>query len=360
MIASAEVRIGDVSGLLLQPEDARLLYVLAHGAGAGMRHPFLEALARGLAERGVGTLRYEFPYMERRARRPDPPGVATATVRAAVAEATRLAPGLPLVAGGKSFGGRMTSTAQASEPLPGVRGLVFLGFPLHPPGRPDDTRARHLDAVRIPMLFLQGDRDEFAELRLLRPVVKGLGTRATLHLVEGGDHSFKVLKRSGRTDGDVMGELVEAIVEWSTALAWGGEMPNHWIVKTEPSTYSYNDLARQKTAVWDGVKNNLALKHLRQMKPGDEVLVYHTGDEKAVVGLARVESEPYPDPKQKDPKLAVVDLRAVGRLPRPVPLSEIKEDRSFTDLGLVRMGRLSVMPASAEQFKRLAKLGGMK
>lgn len=135
---------------------------------------------------------------------------------------------------------------------------------------------------------------------------------------------------------------------------------NYWIVKTEPSTYSYDDLARRKTAVWDGVKNNLALKHLRQMNPGDQVLVYHTGDEKAVVGLARVESEPYPDPKQKDPKLTVVDLRAVGRLPRPVPLSEIKEDRSFADLGLVRMGRLSVMPASAEQFKRLAKLGGMK
>jgi predicted RNA-binding protein with PUA-like domain len=136
-------------------------------------------------------------------------------------------------------------------------------------------------------------------------------------------------------------------------------MANYWIVKTEPSTYSYDDLGKQKTAVWDGVKNNLALKHLRQMKPGDRVLVYHTGDEKAVVGVAEVMSPAYPDPKQRDPKLAVVDLRALGRLPRPVPLAEIKKDRAFGDLGLVRMGRLSVMPASAEQFKRLEKLGGM-
>ena len=137
-------------------------------------------------------------------------------------------------------------------------------------------------------------------------------------------------------------------------------MASYWIVKTEPSTYSYDDLAGQKRAVWDGVKNNLALKYLRQMQPGDRVLVYHTGDEKAVVGVAEVVSEAYPDPKQKDPKLAVVDLRAVGRLPRPVPLAEIKEDRAFADLGLVRMGRLSVMPASADQFKRILKLGGSK
>ena len=137
-------------------------------------------------------------------------------------------------------------------------------------------------------------------------------------------------------------------------------MPNYWIVKTEPSTYSYDDLERQKTAVWDGVKNNLALKHLRQMKPGDRLLIYHTGDEKAVVGLAEVVSEPYPDPKQQDAKRTVVDLRALGRLPRPVPLAEIKKDRAFADLGLVRMGRLSVMPASADQFKRLLKLGGAK
>jgi uncharacterized protein len=218
MPASAELRIGDVSGLLLRPEGARLVYVLAHGAGAGMRHPFLESIAQRLAERGVATLRYQFPYMERRASRPDPPAVAAATVRAAVAEAARAAPGLPLVAGGRSFGGRMTSTAQAGEPLPGVRGLVFLGFPLHPPGRPGDQRAEHLAAVQVPMLFLQGTRDDFADLKLLKPVVKRLGERATLHLVEGGDHSFHVLKKSGRTDTDVMGELVGAIVEWTSRL----------------------------------------------------------------------------------------------------------------------------------------------
>jgi predicted RNA-binding protein with PUA-like domain len=137
-------------------------------------------------------------------------------------------------------------------------------------------------------------------------------------------------------------------------------MPNYWIVKTEPSTYSFDQLEQTKTAVWDGVRNNLALKHLRQMKPGDRVLVYHTGDEKAAVGLAEVASEPYPDPKQKDAKLAVVDLKAAGRLPRPVPLAEIKKDRSFADLALVRMGRLSVSPVSAEQFKRLLALGELK
>ena len=224
MAASVELRIavgeraGDVSGLLLRPDGARLLYVVAHGAGAGMRHPFLEVLAQGLAERGVATLRYQFPYMEQRARRPDPPAVAAATVRAAVAEAARVAPGLPLIAGGKSFGGRMTSTAQAGEPLPGVRGLVFLGFPLHPPGRPGDSRAEHLAQVQIPMLFLQGTRDDFADLQLLRPVVNRLGERATLHLVEGGDHSFKVLKRSGRTESDAMDELVGAIVDWTGRL----------------------------------------------------------------------------------------------------------------------------------------------
>ena len=207
-----------VSGLLLRPDGARLLYVLAHGAGAGMRHPFLETVAQLLGERGVGTLRYQFPYMERRASRPDPPAVAAAAVRAAVAEAGRVAPGLPLVAGGKSFGGRMTSTAQAEAPLPGVRGLVFLGFPLHPPGRPGDSRAEHLAQVQVPMLFLQGSRDDFADLKLLRPVVKRLGERATLHIVEGGDHSFKVLKRSGRTEADVMGELADAIVEWTGRL----------------------------------------------------------------------------------------------------------------------------------------------
>ena len=224
MAASAELRIavgerrGDVSALLLRPDGARLLYVLAHGAGAGMRHPFLETVAARLGEGGIATLRYQFPYMERRAGRPDPPAVAAATVRAAAAEAARVAPGLTLVAGGKSFGGRMTSTAQAEAPLPGVRGLVFLGFPLHPPGRPDDKRAEHLERVQIPMLFLQGTRDEFADLKLLRPVVKRLGERATLHLVEGGDHSFKVLKSARRTAEEVMTELVARIDRWGTGL----------------------------------------------------------------------------------------------------------------------------------------------
>ena len=224
MTALVELRIavgeraGEVSGLLLRPDGARLLYVLAHGAGAGMRHPFLETVAQLLGERGVGTLRYQFPYMERRASRPDPPAVAAVAVRAAVAEAGRVAPGLPLVAGGKSFGGRMTSTAQAEARLPGVRGLVCLGFPLHPPGRPGDSRAEHLAQVHVPMLFLQGERDDFADPTLLKPVIKRLGARATLHLVEGGDHSFHVLKRSGRTDVDVMSELVDAIVKWAAEI----------------------------------------------------------------------------------------------------------------------------------------------
>src|SRR5882762_4207630 len=217
MIASADVRVGDVSGLLLRPNDARLLFVLAHGAGAGMRHPFLEVVAQRLAERSIATLRYQFPYMEQRSRRPDSPAVAAATVRAAVAEAARVAPELPFVAGGKSFGGRMTSTAQAEAPLPGVRGLVFLGFPLHPPGRLGDSRAEHLVQVQIPMLFLQGARDDFADLKLLRPVVNRLGVRATLHLVEDGDHSFKVLKRSGKTAEDVLTELVASIDGWATS-----------------------------------------------------------------------------------------------------------------------------------------------
>ncbi len=224
MLESAEVAIPvgaaaeRVSGLLLRPPQARLIYVLAHGAGAGMRHPFLEAIARQLAERGIGTLRYQFPYMERRSRRPDPPAVAEAAVRAAVEEARRAAPGLPLVAGGKSFGGRMTSGAQAREPLPGVQGLVFLGFPLHPPGRPGDERAAHLAAIRVPMLFLQGSRDEFARLPLLEAVLQRLGPLATLHLVEGGDHSFKVPKRAGPAAGDALSELVDVIATWTARV----------------------------------------------------------------------------------------------------------------------------------------------
>ena len=224
MAQSQELRIAvpgtgaDVSGLLVRPPDARLLYLLAHGAGAGMRHPFLERVAGELAARGVATLRYQFAYMERKQRRPDPPAVAVAVVRAATAAAAREAPDLPLLAGGKSFGGRMTSTAQAAEPLPGVRGLVFLGFPLHPPGRPGTARAEHLAAVEIPMLFLQGDRDEFAELILLRQVLRTLGRRATLHLVKGGDHSFNVPKSTGRSGADVMAELCDTLVAWADGL----------------------------------------------------------------------------------------------------------------------------------------------
>ena len=217
---SVQFAVGDarVSGLFDQPPDPRALLVLAHGAGAGMRHPFLNAMAARLAERGVATLRYQFPYMDQRRSRPDPPGTLAAAVRAAVDEARGRAPDLPLFAGGKSFGGRMTSTAQAGAPLPGVRGLVFLGFPLHPPGRPGTGRADHLDGVAVPMLFLQGTRDEFAGIDEIRPVLRRLGPRATLHVVEGADHSFHVLKRSGRTDAKVLHELADAIAEWVDAL----------------------------------------------------------------------------------------------------------------------------------------------
>ncbi len=204
--------------LLVLPPNARVLLVLAHGAGAGMRHPFLETVARGLAEWGIATFRYEFTYMEERKRRPDPPAVAEERVRSAVAEAARVAPGVPLLAGGKSFGGRMTSGAQAKHPLPDVRGLVFFGFPLHPPGRPGTTRADHLDAVGIPMLFLQGTRDDFAELALLESVSARLEQRATLHVVEGADHSFRVPKRTGRSDADVQAELTKAVDDWSRAI----------------------------------------------------------------------------------------------------------------------------------------------
>jgi predicted alpha/beta-hydrolase family hydrolase len=207
-----------VNTLLELPAGARGLLVLAHGAGAGMRHPFMEAMARALAARGIGTLRYEFPYMEAKGRRPDPPAVATARVREAVAEASRLAPGVPLLAGGKSFGGRMTSTAQAEAPLEGVRGLVFLGFPLHPPGRPGIERAAHLADVQVPVLFLQGTRDEFATRSLLEPVVAALGARATLRWVEQGDHSFKAPRRSGLDADGVMALLADATTDWIHTL----------------------------------------------------------------------------------------------------------------------------------------------
>jgi predicted alpha/beta-hydrolase family hydrolase len=208
-----------VSGLLQVPPQASACYVLAHGAGAGMKHPFLAALAHGLAERGVATLRYQFPYMELGSKRPDAPKLAHAAVRAAVLEASRLVPQLALFAGGKSFGGRMTSQAQAASPLPGVRGIGFLGFPLHPPGKPSDERARHLFEVHIPMLFLQGTRDEFAQLELLKPVVEQLGARATLKLFEDADHSFHVPARSGRKDSEVRTEMLEALVDWLNELA---------------------------------------------------------------------------------------------------------------------------------------------
>ena len=201
--------------LLVRPHDARLLYVLAHGAGAGMRHHFLAQATDVFAGRGIATYRYEFPYMQAGKSRPDSPGVAEAAVRKAVAAAAHAAPGLPLIAGGKSFGGRMTSQAQGHEPLPGVRGLVFLGFPLHPPGKPGTTRAEHLKSIDIPLLFLQGTRDEFAQLDLLQQVVTGLGDRATLHLIEEGDHSFNVPKRTGKTEADVMNELADTIQEWT-------------------------------------------------------------------------------------------------------------------------------------------------
>jgi uncharacterized protein len=206
---------GPVSGLLQRPAHMDVLYVLAHGAGAGMRHPFLEQMARALSAVGVGTLRYQFPYMEAQRRRTDSPAVAHATVRAAVGAAVQAAPGLPLIAGGKSFGGRMTSQAAAEGLIPDVGGLVFLGFPLHPPNQPGASRAAHLEAVPVPMLFLQGTRDAFARRDLIEGVCRRLGSRATLHWVEDGDHSFSVPKRTGRTPADVMDEVGSAVAAWA-------------------------------------------------------------------------------------------------------------------------------------------------
>ena len=203
-----------VSGLWLKPENAVAALVLAHGAGAGMAHKSMTAIAEGLAERGVATLRYNFPYMERGSKRPDTPAVAHEAVRAAVAKATRLAPDLPLFAGGRSFGGRMTSQAQAAEALPGVRGLVFFAYPLHPPAKPGVERAEHLGDVKIPQLFLQGSRDEFARLDLLQATVDGLGDLATVKLLDAADHAFHVPAKTGRKDADVLGEALD------TARAW--------------------------------------------------------------------------------------------------------------------------------------------
>jgi len=207
-----------VSALLLVPARARACYALAHGAGAGMNHPFMAAVAQELAERGVATLRYQFPYMEKGGKRPDPPKLAHATVRAAVAETARRLPKLPLVAGGKSFGGRMTSQAQAIAPLSNVRGLAFLGFPLHPAKQPSSERGKHLFDVELPMLFLQGTRDALASLDQLKPLCEALGARADLKLFQDADHSFHVPARTGRKDPQVRAEMLDALVEWIDAV----------------------------------------------------------------------------------------------------------------------------------------------
>ena len=215
------IAVGDgveVSGLLQSPQRARACYVLAHGAGAGMTHPFMAAAAAGLAERGIATLRYQFPYMERGSKRPDPPKLAQAAVRAAVATTQAALPKLPLIAGGKSFGGRMTSQAQAAAPLPGVRGLAFLGFPLHAAGQPSAERAEHLFDVQVPMLFLQGTRDTLASLDQLHPLCKKLGRRAAVKLFGDADHSFHVPARSGRKDAEVFGELLDALADWVSGV----------------------------------------------------------------------------------------------------------------------------------------------
>lgn len=207
-----------VSALLDLPPAPQACYVFAHGAGAGMQHPFMQAMATALADGGIAVLRFQFPFIERGARRPDPPALAQGAVRSAIGEAARRLPGVPLFAGGKSFGGRMSSQAQATQALPEVRGLVFVGFPLHPAGKPGAERGEHLAQVKIPMLFLQGTRDALAELPLMQELAAGLGPRATLHVVEGADHSFHVLARSGRSDAQVREELVAAIVRWIGAV----------------------------------------------------------------------------------------------------------------------------------------------
>jgi predicted alpha/beta-hydrolase family hydrolase len=212
-------KIGSVSALLNVPSDASACYVFAHGAGAGMTHSFMEAAAAGLADRGIASLRYQFAYMEKGSKRPDPPAVAHAVVRAAVAYVAEHLPDLPLIAGGKSFGGRMTSQAQAVEPLPGVRGLVFFGFPLHASGKPSSDRGDHLKKIDIPMLFLQGEKDKLAELSLLEPVVKGLGKRATLCVLPAADHSFHVPARSGHTDAEILATALDAFAKWVGPLS---------------------------------------------------------------------------------------------------------------------------------------------
>src|SRR5579872_3219533 len=210
--------VGEVSSILLRPNDARWLLVLGHGAGAGMRHPFMGALARELAAEKIATFRYQFPYMENRRKAPDRPPTLTATVAAAVQAAHAAVPELPLLAGGKSMGGRMTSTAAAENLIPDVSGLVFFGFPLHPPKQPATKRGDHLAKVSQPMLFLQGTRDDLADLTLLKPICKKLGKIATLHIIEGADHSFHVLKSSGTTDAEVLRGLAVTTAEWASGL----------------------------------------------------------------------------------------------------------------------------------------------
>ncbi|MDI1270834.1 MAG: dienelactone hydrolase family protein [Polaromonas sp.] len=205
---------GTTSGLLQVPARAEVCYMFAHGAGAGMDHAFMGEIAQGLAERGIATLRYNFPYMEQGSKRPDSPAVAHAVVRAAVAQASRQLPGVPLFAGGKSYGGRMTTQAQALEPLPGVQGIVLVGFPLHPSGKPSTERAAHLAGIQLPMLFLQGTRDGLAELGLITQTTESLGKRATLHVIEGADHAFHVRVRSGRNDAQVREELLDTMACW--------------------------------------------------------------------------------------------------------------------------------------------------
>ena len=211
-----QIKVGEesVSALLIRPENAWALFVFAHGAGAGMTHRSMQSNAEGLAARGIATLRYQFPYMERCSKRVDPPKIAHAAVRAAVDEAARLAPDLPLFAGGRSFGGRMTSQAQAIEPMPGVRGLAFIGFPLHPAGKPGIERSAHLAQVNVPMLFVTGERDALAEMPLLRPVVAGLGERATLKIIASADHSLKIPARSGRTPAEAEAEALDTVAAW--------------------------------------------------------------------------------------------------------------------------------------------------
>ena len=208
----------EVSGFVTVPSRTRACYVFAPGAGAGIEHPFMQAIAAGLSERDIATLRYQFPYMEKGSKRPDPPAVCHKTVRAAIDHARLLAPVGPLIAGGKSFGGRMTSQAQAVRSLPGTKGLAFLGFPLHLAGKPSVERAAHLSDIRVPMLFLQGTRDALADLGLLKPLMSRLGAHATLKTIEGADHSFHVPVRSGRTDREVVEELLDAFSQWLTTL----------------------------------------------------------------------------------------------------------------------------------------------